>query len=350
MLSPPALADTLRIATFAAPLSRDGPGLLLRDIRKGDDQVHAIAAIIAQTSPDILLLTDFDFDLDLVALHAFADLLTETGHQMPHLFALRPNGGTATGADLDGDGRRGDASDAQGYGRFTGDGGLAILSRFPIATDQVQNYSDRLWQSFDWADMPQVDGQPFPSSMAQSLQRLSSNGHWVVPVMVDDLTVTLMAFDATPPVFDGPEDRNGLRNQDEILFWTHYLDGTLAPPPDQRFVILGNANLDPIDGDGRRSAIQTLLDDPRLQDPEPRAERRPLLGADLLGDPLLHNVDWPQDGPGDLRVSYILPSVDWQVAASGVFWPDTAAAGADLLGGDGLAAGPHRLVWVDLVR
>ena len=55
--------DTVRIATFAAPLSRDGPGLLLRDILKAEDsQIIAIAAVIDHIAPDILLLTDFDFD------------------------------------------------------------------------------------------------------------------------------------------------------------------------------------------------------------------------------------------------------------------------------------------------
>ena len=27
----------------------------------------------------------------------------------------------------------------------------------------------------------------------------------------------------TPPTFDGPEDRNGLRNADEIAFWKQYV-------------------------------------------------------------------------------------------------------------------------------
>ena len=55
--------DAIRIATFAAPLSRDGPGLLLRDILKGQDaQIAAIVGVIDQTAPDILVLTDFDFD------------------------------------------------------------------------------------------------------------------------------------------------------------------------------------------------------------------------------------------------------------------------------------------------
>jgi hypothetical protein len=43
--------EIVRIASFAAPLSRDGPGLLLRDIAKQDEaEIGAIVAIINQIS------------------------------------------------------------------------------------------------------------------------------------------------------------------------------------------------------------------------------------------------------------------------------------------------------------
>ena len=43
------IAEVLRIATFAASLSRDGPGLLLSDIQKGEDQqIVAIQAVIGK--------------------------------------------------------------------------------------------------------------------------------------------------------------------------------------------------------------------------------------------------------------------------------------------------------------
>jgi hypothetical protein len=64
--------DIVRIATFAAPLSRDGPGLLLRDIAKQDDaEIAAVIAIIDHISPDILILTDFDYNTGGAALSAF---------------------------------------------------------------------------------------------------------------------------------------------------------------------------------------------------------------------------------------------------------------------------------------
>lgn len=154
-----AQAAELRIATFAAPLSRDGPGLLLRDIQKGeDDSLTAITFAIAQAAPDVLVLTDFDYDLDGLALAAFAQGF---GADYPYLFARRPNAGLATGYDIDGNGWTGEARDAQGYGRFAGDGGIAILSRYPVAVDAVTDLSTMLWRDLPDAVLPQVGGAPF---------------------------------------------------------------------------------------------------------------------------------------------------------------------------------------------
>ena len=185
---------------------------MLRDIRKGDDpQITAITEVITRTNPDILLLTDFDYDLDGLAVGAFADLL-ET---YPHSFAARPNTGLETGLDMDGNGYTGDARDAQGYGRFSGDGGMAILSRYPIG--ELRDLSAILWKDVEDATLPTVDGALFPSEEAIVIQRLSTTGHWIVPIsMPNGPPLTLMVWSATRLVFDGPEDRNGLRNRDEL--------------------------------------------------------------------------------------------------------------------------------------
>jgi len=325
-----AQAETYRIATYAAPLSRDGPGLLLRDIQSGDDpQIAAIREIIARISPDVLLLTDFDYDLDGVALGAFADSFVP---RYPHSFAMRPNAGMATGLDLDGNGRLGDARDAQGYGRFAGDGGMAILSRYPIDAARVTDLSETLWKDLPGATLPVAAGAPFPSAAAQDILRLSSTGHWIVPISLPDgPPLSLLAFSATPPVFDGPEDMNGLRNRDELLMWDVVLKGGFGPAPDG-FVLAGNANLDPQKGEGFSQAMAAFLNNPRLQDPLPNQD----------------TADWPDDGPGRLRVSYVLPAIDWTVTGAGVFWPEPDDPDRALLGDDGQAAGPHRLVWVEI--
>ncbi len=296
-----------------------------------------------------MLLTEFDYDHDAVALGAFAAALARAGLDLPHHFAPRPNSGVTTGLDMDGNGRIAEPRDAQGYGRFTGDGGLALLSRWPIDAEGAQDFTGMLWRDLPGAVLPLRDGQPFPSADAQAVQRLSSTGHWVVRIRVPGRDLAVMAFAATPPVFDGPEDLNGLRNRDEVRFWQLYLDGVLGPVQPGPFVLVGNANLDPEDGDGLTQAMVALLADPRLQDPRP-ASAGGRLAADpgQTGDPALDTADWPDGAPGNLRVSYILPSSGLAVTGAGVFWPAPGTPEAALLGQDGQAAGPHRLVWTDI--
>ncbi|HBS49077.1 MAG TPA: endonuclease [Rhodobacteraceae bacterium] len=338
-------AETIRVASFDTELSRDGPGLLLRDIERGQDaQIAAVIEVIARVAPDILALQGIDWDHDGQALSALAHRLAERGAAYPHRFATRPNAGIETGLDLDGDGRTGGPGDAQGYGRFTGDGGMAVLSRFPMG--EVRDFSALLWRDLPGAALPVwPDGAPFPSAEAQAVQRLAEQGFWIVPVdLPEGGRLSLLTFRAAPPVFDGPEDRNGLRNHDEILFWRHYLDGAFGPAPEGRFVIAGNANLDPFDGEGRHEAIRALLNDQRVQDPAPRSP-----GATTAADQghqgpnALDTADWPR--AGRLRVDYVLPSADWQVAGAGVYWPEPGAPGYEAA----QTASRHRLVWVDLI-
>jgi hypothetical protein len=344
----PVLADSLRIATFAAPLSREGPGLLLRDLLGDEDAgLAAILAVIVTARPDVLVLTDIDHDAQGAALTALMDRLTAAGWPMPHAFARAPNSGLPTGLDLNRNGRLAEARDAMGYGRFPGQGGLAILSRVPIRADLAQDFSGLLWRDLPGATLPRTPDGPFWNDAVLATLRLSSTAHWAVPIAAPGGDVTLLVWAATPPVFDGPEDMNGLRARDELRLWQVLLDGGLGQAPQGRFVIAGLSNLDPADGDGDRAAMAAFLSDPRWQDPRPAsAGGQAAADTDQAGDPALDTASW--EGPGNLRVSYVLPSADLTVLGAGVFWPPPAAQGADLLGPDGQAAGPHRLVWVDV--
>ena len=139
--------------------------------------------------------------------------------------------------------------DAYGYGRFPGQYGMAVLSRFPIDPDESRAFAGLLWKDFPDALLP-VDetGAPFPSAEAQSVMRLSSKSHWDVAVQTPGGVLRLLASHPTPPVFDGREDLNGKRNHDEILFWVRYLDGMAftddagrtAPFSGEPFVVLGD--------------------------------------------------------------------------------------------------------------
>lgn len=323
---------------------------MLRDILRGDPQAGAVAAVIAGAAPDIVLLTGIDFDHDLLALVAFAGLVAAQGQDYPYRFATRPNSGMATGLDLDGDGRRGGARDAQGFGRFAGEGGMAILSRLPIDAGSVRDFGGFLWRDLPGAQIAKAG----LGAEAAAVQRLSTTAHWDVPVLLPGGgRLHLLAFRATPPVFDGPEDRNGRRNHDETAFWLRYLDGALPwAPPAPPFVILGNANLDPEDGDGRPDALAALLASPAIRDPRPASAGGRAAAAEgganagQAGDGALDTADWADagEGPGNLRVDYVLPSADLALRDAGVWWPAPGAAGAEAVA----AASRHRLVWVDV--
>ena len=331
-LQPPA-EGSVRLATWSPELTRAGPGLLLRDIRSGTDpQVAAAVQVIAAANPDVLVLTGFDWDWRGEALAAFAALLAQAGADYPYRHAGQPNAGLATGLDLDQDGRQGGPGDAQGFGLFTGQGGMAVLSRHPLG--QVTDHSGTLWRDLPGNLMP-----PAPPEVA-AVQRLSSVAHWQVPVSLPAGRLTLLAWSATPPVFDGPDDRNGRRNHDEAAFWLRHL-------PPGRFALMGKANLDPEDGEGRPEALRALI--AAARDPAPRSEggAAPQAGVNARqqGNAALDTADWPdEDGPGNLRVDLVLPSPDLAVTGSGVLWPRPGMPLADAAA----AASRHRLVWVDV--
>src|SRR5262245_56956807 len=101
--------------------------------------------------------------------------------------------------------------------------------------------------------------------------RLSSKSHWDVPILLGDQTVHFLVSHPTPPVFDGPEDRNGTRNYDEIRFWADHIVPSRSGyiyddeghsggmPPGAMFVIAGDQNSDPLDGDSIPGTIQQLI-------------------------------------------------------------------------------------------
>lgn len=330
--------DTIRIATYNPDLSRKGPGILLHDILSGNDkQIAAVVTTLADLNADVLVLTALDYDYDLVALTALADTLAKAGAPYPYRFAALPNTGMPTGLDLDGDGRLGGPADAQGFGMFSGQGGLAVLSRLPIDTTGFREFSDFLWQ-----DLPgNLIADSLPAA-AKPVLRLSSNAHWDLPVTLPDGTALhLLIWHATPPVFDGPTDRNGRRNHDEAAFWLALLNGTLPmPAPSNPFILLGESKLDPIDGDGRTGAMQALIADPRLQDPTPKGTHN-RAEPNHRGDPTLDTVLYDFGG---LRVDFVLPSSDLRVLDAGVVWPAPSAANAETVA----LASHHRPIWVDI--
>lgn len=292
-------------------MSGRGPGLILRDILRLEEEVAATIAVITDANPDILALQDMDYDGNQLALAALAEAL---GY--PHYLALRPNSGLLTGLDMNGDGRTDGPRDAHGYGRFSGQGGMALLSRYPLGV--VQDFSTMLWQ-----DLPDNRAADVTPEDALPVLRLHTVGAWDVEVLTSNGPFHVLMSHATTPVFDGPEDRNGLRNADEIRFWHLYLDDT----PPEAFAYLGTLNVDPQRGEGIRGPLLDLLSHPALQNPVPDGP----------------TADWDEPTPGDLRVDYALPARNLTVLDAGVLWPTDGPLLEAVE-----AASAHRLVWVDV--
>lgn len=362
-------ADSIRVATFNTSLYSDQAGGLIERLRNNDASARKIAAVIQHQRPDVLLLNEFDYDAEGLAADLFQDAYLAKAQfgQKPVTYRYRyyapVNTGVPSGFDLNKDGKLGGGNDAFGFGNHPGQYGMLVLSHYPIEKTAV-----RTFQKFLWKDMPRplapvnADGSPWYSDEAWDAFRLSSKSHWDVPVKTPLGMLHLLASHPTPPVFDGPEDRNGRRNHDEIRFWDEYvwdrgnqwliddlgLRGGLREG--ERFVIAGDLNADPSDGDGIRGAIVELLENPKvLRMATPRSEgaqEAALLdgGANAAQHGAAHH-DTGSFGPkvGNMRLDYVLPSVGWQVTASGVFWPKAGDTGHDWLD-----ATDHRMVWVDL--
>lgn len=324
------------MATWNVGLDRKGPGLLVQDLARGEDpQIGAIVKVLAGLDADVILLTSVDYDRGGVALRLLAERLAAAGATYPYRFAFRPNTGMQTGFDVDGNGRIGDPRDAQGFGQFSGQGGMAVLSRLPVDEGAARDFSGFLWR-----DLPGGLGSDPPDLAA--VQRLATTGFWDVPVETASGPLHLLAWHATPPVFDAADDRNGRRNHDEAAFWRLYLDGALPmAPPEGPFVLLGDGNLDPADGDGLRAGIAGLLAHPAVQDPAPKGQQN-RTDPGQTGDAGLDTVIYPDRG--GLRLDYVLPSSGLRVTAAAVLWP----VEGDPLLADLTAASHHFPVWVEL--
>jgi hypothetical protein len=288
--APSAVArDTLRFATFNASLNRADDGQLVPALSTGTDpQIRNVAEIIQRVRPDVLLVNEFDFVPGGEAVRLFQEnylSVSQNGAapiEFPHTFVAPSNTGIHSGKDLNNFGgvvstpdAPGYGDDAFGFGEYPGQFGMAVLSRRPIARKGV-----RTFQHFLWKDMPgNLLPQPFYSPDEVAIFRLSSKSHWDVPVRVPGGGVVhFLVSHPTPPVFDGPEDRNGRRNFDEIRFWADYISGASYIYDDQgrrgglggeRFVIAGDQNSDPLDGDSMPGAIQQLLEHPRVNASNP---------------------------------------------------------------------------------
>lgn len=344
-------AAEVRFATFNASLNRDVEGQLVADLSTGDnEQARNAAETIQRANPDIVLVNEFDYDAEGEAVRLFTENYLAVGQngadpvEYPYSWAGPVNTGVPSGHDLNNDGTVGGPDDAFGFGTFPGQYGLVVYSKYPILADDVRTFQNFLWADMPGALLPDDPNTPengdWFSTEELKVVRLSSKTHADVPVDVNGTVVHVLAAHPTPPSFDGPERRNKLRNHDEIRLWADYVSGkadylyddagtTGGLPAGASFVVLGDYNSDPNDGDSEPGAIQQLLEAPAVLDPQPtsdgavEAARQAGANDSHLSDPRFDTADFGDDpAPGNLRVDYVLLSAaTMTVKDSGVWWP-----------------------------
>jgi len=256
---------------------------------------------------------------------------------------------------------------------------MAVLSMYPIDLDDVRTYQLFKWKDMPGALLPDDPDTPEPADWytpGPELDsfRLSSKSHWDIPLEIGNTTVHFLVSHPTPPVFDDPPfyppgvDFNGRRNFDEIRFWADYIipsrsgyiyddDGNFGGlEPGAMFVIAGDQNSDPLDGDSIPGAIQQLLDHPLVNtnvtpSSEGAVEQAALQGganATHLSDPAFDTADFSDSAPGNLRADYVLPRKNLRILDAGVFWPTTSDPFFPLVGVFPFPSSDHRLVWIDV--
>lgn len=367
----------------------------IEDVRQDDlanpehPRLSMIATEIQRLRPDVILLSEVAYDQPGAPGYREGEAPGQNGRrfaerflavpQAPdlepiryHAFTAPTNTGLPSGFDFDNNGYavttfppppagtggepgeqtaegRLYGNDAWGFGTFPGQYGMALLVRegLEIVTDSVRTFRLLPWSSQPGAQPP-VDpttGEAWYAPDEWAAFRLSSKSHWDVPVRLPNGTVVhVLASHPTPPAFDGAERRNVLRNAAEIRFWADYLDG--APyvvddssragglPQDAPFVILGDLNADPDEGQSLDDPVGTyLLSHPRVNGAfTPVADR-----STLAAYPNLQPDDTAVWG---LRVDYALPSSELRVVDGGIR-RSPIAEGA-------LRPSDHFVVWLDL--
>jgi hypothetical protein len=371
---------SVRFATFNASLNRNLEGQLIADLSTpGNAQAATIAETVQRVRPDVLLINEFDFDARGTAAQLFQRnylSVSQNGAKPIHYgysFVAPSNTGIPSGFDLDNDGTVGGGNDAFGFGAFPGQFGMAVYSRYPILRSQVRTFQKFLWKDMPGALLPDDPATPAAADWYSPEElrvfRLSSKSHWDVPVLIGGKVVHTLVSHPTPPVFDGPEDRNGTRNHDEIRLWADYVlpsrSRYIYDDAGRRgglrhgasFVIMGDQNSDPLDGDSIPGSAQLLLDHPRVNTsltPSSRGavEQAALQGAANLthrSNPKFDTADFADvPGPGNLRADYVLPSKDLRMLDAEVFWPLSTDPLFRLVGTFPFPSSDHRLVWVDV--
>ena len=381
--APPAM---VRFATYNVSFFRGAAGVLVGELRDGagtsvnHGKMRRVAEVLQRVRPDVVLLNEFDYDVGGEAVALFRENFLAVpqgagleGMAYEYSYSGPVNTGVRSGWDLDNDGRavgeegsEAYGNDCFGFGLFPGQYGMVIYSRFPIEAEQVRRFQLFLWKDLPGSQLLRAEGSPaltgYYSEGEREQLRLSSKAHVDVPIdLGGGVMVHLLASHPTPPTFDGVENKNGKRNFDEIKFWADYVDpgrgaglyddagkrGGLAAGA--RFVVVGDQNADPHDGESLGGAARQLTQHPLINGsfiPSSGASGGALSFPGGVGQVGSKSQDTAAFS-GGLRVDYVLPSrAGFSIYNGAVIWPGPTEPLRGLV--SDREPSDHHLVWVEV--
>ena len=160
-------AKSVRFATFNASLNRGAAGQLVTDLSTGDNlQARNAAETIQRARPDVVLVNEFDYVEDEVAVDLFRDNYLEVSQNgaepihYEYAYVAPSNTGIPSGFDLNNNGTVGGGDDAFGFGAYPGQFGMVVYSRFPIREGKVRTFQHFLWKDMPGARLPDDPATP----------------------------------------------------------------------------------------------------------------------------------------------------------------------------------------------
>lgn len=365
-------------------------------------QIRNVAAIIQKNRPDVLMMAEFNNDgtgKNKSALIGFQNNYLSVGQSLqgaggeaslspieyPFFESYSTNTGLVSELDLDNNGVAGQLpGDAWGFGFYHGQYAFALMSKYPIDTDNTRTFQQFKWKDLPGASIPKITkchdpynkipqgmacGDDWYSAKEWQQIRLSSKNHVDAPIIVPtangDQVIHLLMSHPTPPVFD--TGKNQMQNAAEVEFWHHYVQDADFFYDDagkqggldkgQHFVIMGDLNLDPVAGDGLSNVMQALHSDPLLNQNVMNGSLYPTSeGAieHIESSGKSHPQPERVTSTFGLGVDYAMPSATLNVVDSGVYWVTSQQEGYSLFNdqrvgkyGNGKdVSSDHRMIWI----
>lgn len=333
-------------------------------------QLPAMAEILGRFRPDILSVNELQFDIENVPeqglpgapegtrpgdacqgrnARRLADRLHELNPDLQYDYAVVAMGNSGVPFETDEEVHENFHVRPDEYlGRYS----LGLLSRYPILHDRV-----RVLHDLAWHDLPGNRIERIREELGIEVPvgyPLFEKAIVVVPIDVEGMIFHVVLLH---PMTAGFSPMNPHRNHDELRALTLWLSGELSAPgweplpADARFVLVGDFNVDPDDGNADPEALAQVLASARVVTHFPEGDggtkgQNPRRNSFLSGCGRDDGqMPWNPASKMQMQLDYMLPSTTVGApAASGIFFPTYPSADFELA----CRASDHRFVWEDL--